>query len=445
VVSAGNLTDKAAIGELENNVKDDNGRTYQPWLQFSQSRRFVMLAVLFLVGTSAAMDRAVITVVLEQVRIEFGLSDSMLGFVSGAPFGICYALSSVPLARMADRYGRKKVLFWSGIGWSIMTAACGLAITLPLLIVARMGVGAAEGGAVAPSHALIADYFPPERRGLALAILTSSGTLGMLIATSAGGYITETYGWRMAFLFMAAISAPIVLLVLGVLIEPTRPSADSAAGKPNHWRDDYRALGRKGSYLSIVVALLCFSMLPFGVVVFSPTFMVRVHELDMAQAGALFGISIAIGTMIGSLGGGLLSDALRKRSEHFLLLMPALLFFATVPSVLVGYGSSSLTVFLVLQSVTTALSYASLPSMFAAIQHVCGSSRRATAVASALLMLNAIGVAVAPLIVGVLSDLYAGFGELSLRYAILTIVFAMIPGGIALLWGSRRLAADAES
>jgi MFS family permease len=368
----------------------------------------------------------------------------MLGIISGAPFGICYALSSVPLARLADRFGRKKVLFWSGLGWSIMTAACGLAVTLPLLILARMGVGAAEGGAVAPSHALVADYFPPERRGLALAILTGSGTLGTLIATGAGGYITEEYGWRMAFLFMAAASAPIVLLVLGVLVEPARAAAGTKAPKANPWREDYRALGRKGSYLSIVVALLCFSVLPFGVVVFSPTYLVRVLELDMAQAGALFGISIAIGTTIGSLGGGLLSDALRKRSEHYLLLLPALMFFGTVPSVLVGYSSSSLTVFLVLQSVTTALSYAALPSMFAAIQHVCGNSRRATAVASAMLMLNAIGLALAPVIVGVLSDVYSGFGVLSLRYAILTIVFVMIPGGLALLWGARRLAADAE-
>ncbi len=422
----------------------DSQQAHRPWLQFGQNRRLLMLAVLFLIGTSAAMDRAIITVVLEQIRVEFSLSDSMLGFISGAPFGICYALSSVPLARIADRYGRKRVLFWSGLGWSIMTAACGLATTLPFLILARMGVGAAEGGAVAPSHALIADYFPPERRGIALAILTSSGTLGMLIATGAGGYITEHYGWRMAFLFMAATSAPIVLLVLAVLIEPARAVTSGETVQAAGWRDDFTALGRKKSYLAIVCALLFFSALPFGVVTFSPTYMVRALDMDMAQAGALFGISIAIGTTIGTIGGGLLSDRLRSRDEKYLLLMPAVLLFIALPSVLVAYSTSQLMLYLVMQSVTTALLYASLPSIFAAIQHICGSSRRATAVASAMLMLNAIGVAVAPLVTGALSDLYAGYGDLSLRYAILTICFSLLPAGAALLWGSRRLVGDAE-
>lgn len=416
-----------------------------PWDQFGAWQRWGFLAVLFLVGTSSAMDRAIISIVLEQLKHEFHLSDAMLGLVGGAPFGVCYALSSVPLARLADQHGRKRVLFASTLGWTIMTAVCGLATTLPFLIIARMGVGAAEGGAVAPSHALIGDYFPPERRATALAIFTAAGTLGTLTAAGLGGYLTETHGWRVAFFGMAAISAPVVLLVLGVLKEPRRLAAAGSQEAASDLRSDFKALFGKRSYNAILVSLFFYAALPFGVIVFTPTFMVRSLGLGFAQAGALFGVAIAIGVVVGSLAGGYMADRLRTHGERWLQLMPAIVLAIDLPVAVIAYNQSSVPFFLAFHALNTALLYAVLPAIFASLQHVCGSRRRATATATAMLMLNAVGVTLAPIATGALSDLYAGWaGEESLRYALATMCCALLPAVFALLYGSRRVAAERE-
>ncbi|WP_054948206.1 MFS transporter, partial [Novosphingobium sp. KN65.2] len=340
-----------------------------PWDAFSPARRWLFLFVLFLAGVSSTMDRGVMSIVLEQLKQEFALSDTMLGLLGGAPFGICYALSSIPLARVADRHGRKRVLFWAALGWAIMTGLCGLATTLPFLILARMGVGLAEGGSTAPSHALIADYFPPIRRAMALAVLTASGTLGTLLASSVGGWVTQNHGWRQAFFVMAAISLPIAFLVLSVLREPRR-TAPGAASPP--FRQDLAALARKPAFVSVLTGLLFFTAMPFAVIIFTPAFLIRDMGLSATQAGSLFGLATATGTVFGSLAGGYVADRLRRMDDAWLLRLPAILMAVECPVTLAQFSQSGLWPFLVLHSISTALLYAVLPSCFATVQYVCG-------------------------------------------------------------------------
>lgn len=415
------------------------------WANYSPPQRWMFLSVLFLAATSSLMDRGVISMVFEPLKAEFQLSDSMLGVLGGAPFGICFALSSIPLARLADRYGRKVVLFWSVLAWSLMTGLCGLATTLPFLILARMGVGLAEGGSHPPAHALIADYFPPNRRGMAFAVFNLSGTAGMVAATSLGGWITATYGWRMAFFVMAALSAPIALLVLAVLRE-SHVVDRGVAGRAATFKADWLALARKKTFVLVLCTLFFYSALPYGVLVFTPSYMVRVLALDLAVAGAMFGGATAVGAVVGSLAGGYLNDWLRKHDERWLLRLPAYMLAADAFVSVAAFSVNDTRFFVALQVLNATLVFGCFPSIIVAVQHVCGSGRRASATAAAGVVLNAFGVSLAPIAAGVLSDAFAPWaGVLALRYAMIAMCCALAPAAWCLYWASRYLHLDHEA
>lgn len=414
------------------------------WDRYTPAQRWTYMGVLFLAAVSSIMDRGIISLVLEPIKREFQLTDFQLGLLGGAPFGICFALASIPLARLADRYGRKVVLFWSIAGWSLMTGLCGLATTLPFLILARMGVGAAEGGSHPPAHALIADYFAPDQRGTAFAVFSLSGTVGMFVVSSLGAWITAAYGWRAAFFAMALISAPIALLVLGVLREPPR-TATGPDDRGASFGADLAALLRKKSFRGLLWAVLFYAALPYGVLVFTPSYMVRVLGVELALAGPIFGATASLGAVVGSLVGGRLSDVLSRRDERWLLWLPACFLAANAIASIVAFTATGLTGFVVLQAISVALGFAPFPSLIAAGQHVCGSTRRATVTAAAAVVLNAIGGSLAPLTIGALSDGFApSAGTQSLRYAMMAISLALLPAAFAAWRGARDLPQDRE-
>lgn len=412
---------------------------------YSVLQRWSFLAVLLLAATAAAMDRNVMSILFEPIKHEFNLSDRMLGLLGGAPFGICFALSSLPLAQIADRTSRKMVLLMSFIAWTAMTALCGVAVSLPMLFIARMGVGLAEGGSHPPSHALIASYFPPERRSFAFAIFTASGAIGQLVAATVGGWAAHLHGWRMAFIAMAIISAPVALLIVAVLREPPRALPIHRPLRIGWPRADVAALLRKRSYRYLLLGAFLFCIMPFGVIVFTPAYMTRILHLDVAAAGRVFGLAAALGTVLGALAGGAMADRFRHRGEQWLLRIPALAilfaFVIAIPTYLVG----SVPLFFALNTIMVASLYATSPGMFATVQYVCGENRRATATAVLFTVMNAFGLVLAPLLTGALSDLFAKFDPArSLQFAILSAACLLIPSAWMLLRGGAHLHADRE-
>jgi len=125
---------------------------WQPWDHFPERQRWLFLTALFLIAVASYADRQLLPVLLEHIRIEYGLSDRMLGALGGAPFALCYAASCIPFARAADGGNRKLWLIIAFMLWTVMTVLCGFATSLAFLFVARMGVGVGEGGAVPVSR-----------------------------------------------------------------------------------------------------------------------------------------------------------------------------------------------------------------------------------------------------------------------------------------------------
>src|ERR1700760_4119763 len=187
----------------------------------SQYRNYVLM-MLTLVYVFNFIDRQVLLILQESIRKELHLSDTQLGLLSGFTFAVFYVTLGIPIARLADRTNRRNTVAISLSLWSIMTACCGLARNFIQLLLARVGVGVGEAGGSPPAHAMISDYFPPEKRSTALSIYSSGLYLGVLIGFLSGGYLNQHMGWRTAFFVVGLPGIIFSLLFYLTVKEPKR-------------------------------------------------------------------------------------------------------------------------------------------------------------------------------------------------------------------------------
>ena len=215
------------------------------------SYSWYVLFVLVIVYILNFIDRQIVSILVVDIQTDLGLTNSQMGFLGGAAFGVFYALFGIPLGRLADNWSRVKLL---GIGltlWSAMTALSGFAKNGAQLGLARMGVGIGEATASPSAYSLISDYFPKRQRATALAIYSSGLYLGGGISLFIGALIKENWnlaypgggplglvGWQAAFL---AVGLPGLLVALWVfsLREPKRGIMDGTpvTMSPTPFRD----------------------------------------------------------------------------------------------------------------------------------------------------------------------------------------------------------------
>src|SRR6478736_2551310 len=188
--------------------------------------RNYVLVMLTLVYVFNFVDRQLLVILQESIKKELHLSDTQLGMLSGFTFAIFYVTLGIPIARFADKRNRKNTVALSLGLWSIMTACSGLARNFSQLLLARIGVGVGEAGGSPSAHAMISDYFPPQKRSTALSIYSAGLYFGVLIGFLMGGYLNQHLGWRTAF-FVVGIPGIIFSLLFYVTIkEPRRGATD---------------------------------------------------------------------------------------------------------------------------------------------------------------------------------------------------------------------------
>lgn len=422
--------------------------TIAPPHRFSSAQQFRFVATLFLVSTLGYADRNLLSVVMEAIRREFNFTDTIMGVLMGAPFAIVFALVGIPVARFADLHSRKTVLILCLGVWSVATALCGVAGAVWMLIAARMLVGAGEAGMPPVSHALVADYCPPEKRSRAYAALTASSAIGGFVALTLGGLVAGRFGWRAAFIGMGAASLPVMLLAMLVLVEPRRGATNQVVQQSaaDGFARQVRTLVAKRSYLLLVTGVTIYGFVVYGPLLLAPTYMIRVLHVDVARAGLLFGPAMGLGTLVGSVAGGWLGDRFVKRDMRWLARIPAAGLVAALPMGLVAFRSTNLGVFVVACTLLVATLSTCLPAIFAAVQAVCGTPRRGFATAILFGLLNMVGMTIGPLLTGWLSSQFAQVeGVTGLRSAILLILWLLAPAGAAIYTAGFYLKRDLES
>lgn len=427
---------------------DNAAKAHQTWDLYTPRRRNMLLAVLFLIGTSNYIDRNIIAVLLEPIKAEFQVSDTMLGLLSGLSFALFYATLGIPVARWADRGNRPFIITLALCVWSLMTALCGLAQSFWQLALARIGVGAGEAGAIPPAQSLIADYYPPDKRARALGIYTLSSVAGAALGMSGGGWLAQNFGWRIAFV-VVGLSGFLIAVAARLMLREPRLARSSSHPKvtQENLSDTFGVLLGKASYRNIVISMTIYFLMAYGAMIFFVPFTIRVHGLSVTQAGAVYGLISAFASIIGSVVGGGLADRLARQDAAWLARLPGWGLIVALPfyeAALLAPTANAMAAMLFLGG---AILIGVVPPMFAAVQLVCGSARRAMAVAIIYFFANLVGLGAGPVIAGALSDYLAashGAAE-GLRYALMIVMIGLVPSGIFMLRASRDLAADAEA
>ena len=193
---------------------------------FSNGYRYYALTVLVIGYVVNFVDRQILAVLLEPIRKDLFFNDFQLGLLGGLAFAVFYATLGIPIAMLADRKSRVKILAAAMAVWSIMTALCGMATNFFWLLLARIGVGVGEAGASPPSHSLISDYFPVSTRATALSIYSLGIPIGSWIGTTIGGWGADNLGWRMTFFLVGIPGLLVAALVVLTLREPPRGMSD---------------------------------------------------------------------------------------------------------------------------------------------------------------------------------------------------------------------------
>lgn len=393
----------------------------------SKPYRGYVLALLVAVGVVGWVDRNLFAVLLQSIKLEFALSDTMLGFLGGAAFGVFYATLGLPVAWLADRYERRSLLAGALALWSAFTAALSLATGAVSLFLTRVAVGIGEAGGSPPSVSLVADYFPRERRAFALGVLYLYIPCGFVVGYLAGGWLAEHVGWRAACLWLGLPGIALAVLVRLTLREPPRGHFDGMLGaeRTPALLATLRFFLSRPALRHIPIGGAAHGAGAFAAAIWLPAYFMRTFEMSSATAGAWLALAYGLGGGLGVLSGGYLADRVvaRLRDERWYALWPAALLVGSVPSTVALYLAPSPWVAVPALLAAAFLGHAFLGPVAALLQNLAGPARRAVAAAFYLFLVNLVSMGLGPLAVGYLSDaLAAQLGADALRCALLAIV-----------------------
>ncbi len=400
------------------------------------SKRYKGYVLLILTGvyTFNFIDRQILVILQESIKSELGLSDTQLGLLTGLTFALFYVTLGIPIARFADKSNRRNIVAWSLAIWSLMTAVSGLVTNFTQLLLARIGVGIGEAGGSPPSHSIISDYFPPERRATALSIYSTGIYIGILFGYLAGGWIDQYFGWRMAFFVLGFPGIIYALLLLFTVKEPPKGFSDKAKliETPElSFVEVVKVLLSKRTFIFLALAAGLNTFNTYGVGNFFPPFLARVHGMEVSIIGTWMGIVVGFGGIIGTFSGGYFADRLGVNDIKWYFYLPILAGIIGIPFSIFQIFLGSTTLVLMSHFMTALLTAVYLGPCIAATHNLVNAKMRALASAVFFLVLNLIGLGFGPLTYGFLSDLLTPtFGNESLRWA---FCFSFIPAAISMV------------
>ena len=401
--------------------------------------------MLLLVYTFNFLDRQILGILAIPVKSDLGLSDTELGALGGIAFALLYSTLAIPLALIADKTSRTWVITISLTVWSGFTALCGMATNFWQMFLFRLGVGVGEAGGVAPSYALISDYFPSHERARALAIYSLGIPLGSAAGVLFGGYVAQMIEWRTAFIAVGVAGVVIAPLFRLIVREPkkvpsAKPSPDEPAEKVS---TVFRILAAKKSFWFLSFGASMSSLCGYGIAFWLPSLMQRSFGLDLIGTSQFYGAILLIGGTIGVLAGGWLGDYFGKKDRAAYAWLPAISFILGVPLFAGGILSSSTTAAFLFFLIPQALAYVWLGPVLSAVQHLVPATMRATASASFLFINNLIGLGFGTLILGAMSDQFSQtYGDDGLRYAILSALIFYVAAAALMALAGKHLRSE---
>lgn len=413
--------------------------------QFTAGKRDVsprvVIAILFIVSVLSYVDRQVPFILVESIKADLGLSDKQMGFLTGFTFSFVYSTFAIPVALLADRWSPKWVLSYGLLLWCGLTALAGAAQNFVHLVLTRMGVAVGEAASMPASHSLISGLLPPERRGMAISMVSLGVPVGAMLGLSLGGLLNDLANWRVAMLGVGLPGLVFALVVIAVI--PDLRAAQAASADRGSLLAGLRVLGRLRSMRHLAAGLSIHAIGNVAIFAFTAAFIMRSHGLSASQTGLLLGATNGISGIIGLLVAGWATDRASARSPAAALMLPAMTFVAMAPLVIAAYMVDSLALAIVLLGLVNFCAVFYLPPAFATAQVLAPPEARAQASALLVMGIGLVGGSIGPSAVGALSDaLQPTMGTDALRFSLALTALPILWGALHLFLASRSLAAD---
>lgn len=398
----------------------------------SAGYRAYVLSALLIVYIFNFIDRTIVNILTEPIKLSFGLEDWQMGLLGGPAFAVLYTFIGIPIARGAERYNRVVIIALATAVWSLFTALCGFAASFLMLLLFRIGVSIGEAGCTPPAQSLIADYFKPSSRATAVSVYALGVPLGGMLASIFGGQLagldgvqfgawiqsigigswfgdldwSQVEGWRIAFVVVGLPGLLLSLIVWRSIKEPPRGYTDPAALQgleKASFKDTLAVLGKKPAYRHVVIGATVASFVGYGVGQFTTSFLLRTHGLTIQEASLLYGIVLGVMAALGVFASGWLADKLAKRHPNSLSWLPAVGMAASVPLYAFGFLMENLWLAVPALMIAAMIHYFYLGPMYAVSGGVVDSRMRATSVAITLFVVNLLGYGLGPPVIGFLS------------------------------------------
>jgi predicted MFS family arabinose efflux permease len=412
---------------------------------YSKAYLNYVIFVMFVLNAVNLADRNVLGIVLEPIKLEFGLTDLHMGLLTGFAFAVFYALVGLPIARWADHGVRKNIMALAIAVCGIMTAFCGMAQGFFTLLFSRIGVGAGEAGLIPTAQSMISDYFDEKKRGMPMGILMAGGMFGTILCIMIGGYLNHAYGWRTAVIAMGLPGLVVSIIAHMTLREPERGGQDSSKAKPVALsiKEALVAIFKIKTLVLVIFATAIGVFAFYGVAQWGAAFFIRSHGMNTAQVGKAFGLAFGGGALLGNLLGGKLGDILAKSDDRWHLWLSIIAYLVCIPFMALAYDATSQQAALIFMFFGVTMALIPVGPQFAMMMLLVPASIRATTAAVGLFFSSVIGIGLGPTIVGLISDnLTSIYGKEALRHALFYSSFATVIAAILMLLAVRTMPGD---
>lgn len=404
----------------------------------AQAPSWLPLAVMYALTLMSLVDRLILALLVMPLRADLHISNVQLGLLFGTAFALFYAAMGLPIARIADRSHRVRLVTGAVVVWGLCTVGSGFATEFWQLLVLRAGLAVGEAALFPALHSLIHDLFDERRRPAAAAILTTAPPLGGAVAFVLGGSLVQVLSdwvaagggmgfraWQLVFLVLGTLTLLLALVFALVVREPPRHARAE--------RSDANLRGLAGSralFLPLLIGGGICQVMPYAYQAWAPTLLTTGYGLTIAKAGSWLGGAGAIGAVAGTLLVPLVTIRLYDRGRvAALAYMPSLAILAATVLLTLAPLQPRVDILLVSYLLGNGLLLGANATVIVAMQRLAPDDLRATMIAGTLLISSSLGLGVGPVFVAWLAG--AGteaphFGAALSTMAVLAGVLGMV-------------------
>ena len=412
-----------------------------------------VVSILTLTYTVSFIDRQIMALMIDPMRHDLNISDTQVSLLIGLAFAVFYTLLGIPIARLADRYSRRKIIAAGIVAWCVMTAACGLVRTYAQLFLVRVGVGVGEAALSPSALSMISDYFPKRTRVRAIGVYNMGISLGAGMAMILGGQIVahvmqappmrlpvvgQLFAWQTVFL-LVGLPGLVTAILMMTVHEPRRREgllATKGANPNLAFSAVIRYLGtRWRMYASHFIGMSTVAILAYGQFAWIPTMFIRTWGWTIGEVGLAYGCVVLVAGPLSAFGSAWLTELLIKKGYQDAQMRAALWYIGMGAIGSIGAGLApapwlSIAMLLPASVGTIAATACGLTGLMMATPN----QMRAQASAMYYLVVNVFGLTAGPTGIALFTD-YVFRNTHALRYSVASVsVLAGLLGVIVLFY-----------